>query len=187
MWESKSEQNGIAFGTSRRKKGCDSQFVLHMRFPWGLTRWSMLKCGLSSHAAKPNERPCPMDCRVKPGNDERKIILATPCVRVLPKPSSRKAIRTKSHARVERREAPGRGPRHADGCCHPPTLRAWRAPQKIRLREPPASGALRLPALHHHRGSPPRLSTAAARVPPPLRRPVSATGVLTVSGEDSLS
>jgi hypothetical protein len=24
----------------------------------------------------------------------------------------------------------------------------------IRLREPPASGALRLPALHHHRGSP---------------------------------
>ena len=32
----------------------------------------------------------------------------------------------------------------------------------IRLREPPASGALRLPALHHHRGSPPRLSPAAA-------------------------
>jgi hypothetical protein len=30
------------------------------------------------------------------------------------------------------------------------------------LREPPASGALRLPALHHHRGSPPRLSTAAS-------------------------
>ena len=58
-------------------------------------------------------------------------ILATPCVRVLPKPSSRKAIRTKSHAhekprafRVERREAPGswatpRGrmlpPAHASG------------------------------------------------------------------------
>jgi hypothetical protein len=32
----------------------------------------------------------------------------------------------------------------------------------IRLREPSASGALRLPALHHHRGPPPRLSTAAA-------------------------
>src|ERR1700730_4195398 len=41
----------------------------------------------------------------------------------------------------------------------------------IRLREPPASGALRLPALHHHRGSPSRLSTAAAPVPLPLRRP----------------
>jgi hypothetical protein len=33
----------------------------------------MLKCNSSSHAAKPNERRCRMDCRVKPGNDERKI------------------------------------------------------------------------------------------------------------------
>src|ERR1700682_1044110 len=32
----------------------------------------------------------------------------------------------------------------------------------IRLREPPASGALRLPALHHHRRSPPPLASAAA-------------------------
>jgi hypothetical protein len=53
----------------------------------------------------------------------------------------------------------------------------------FRLREPPASGALRLPALHHHRGSPPRLSTAAARVPLPPHRPASSTGVLTVSGK----
>src|SRR6202043_4207493 len=54
----------------------------------------------------------------------------------------------------------------------------------IRLREPPASGALRLPALHHHRGTPPRLSTAAARVPLPLRgRPASSAGVLTLSGK----
>ena len=89
-------------------------------------------------------------------------------VRVLPKPVhekpfARKATRVLKWSAGRRR---GRGPRHADGCCHPPTLRAWRAPQKIRLREPPASGALRLPALHHHRGSPPRLSTAAAREPP---------------------
>jgi hypothetical protein len=54
----------------------------------------------------------------------------------------------------------------------------------IRLREPPASGALRLPALHHHRGSLPRLSTAAARAPlPPRRRPASSTGALTASGK----
>jgi hypothetical protein len=33
MWESKGEQNGIVLGTNRRKKGCDSQFVLHMRLP----------------------------------------------------------------------------------------------------------------------------------------------------------
>jgi hypothetical protein len=32
----------------------------------------MLKCNFSSHAAKPNERHCRMDCRVKPGNDELK-------------------------------------------------------------------------------------------------------------------
>src|SRR5580692_2837893 len=113
------------------------------------------------------------------------VVLAAPV-----RPSFAKATVTKSHAhkkpsalRVERREAPGRGPRHADGCCHPATLRAWRAPQKIRLREPPASGALRLPALHHHRGSPPRLSTAAARAPLPLRRrPASSAGALTASG-----
>jgi len=52
----------------------------------------------------------------------------------------------------------------------------------IRLREPPASGALRLPALHHHRGSPPRLSTAAARAPLPLCRPEAKSGVVTESG-----
>src|SRR3984885_871198 len=86
------------------------------------------------------------------------------CVRVLPKATFTKSLLKKEEWSAGRRR--GRGPRHADGCCHPPTLRAWRAPQKIRLREPPASGALRLPALHHHRGSPPRLSTAAAREPP---------------------
>jgi hypothetical protein len=32
----------------------------------------MLTCNFSSHAAKLNERRCRMDCRVKPGNDERK-------------------------------------------------------------------------------------------------------------------
>jgi hypothetical protein len=36
----------------------------------------MLKCNVSSHAAKLNERRCRMDCRVKPGNDELKILAA---------------------------------------------------------------------------------------------------------------
>src|SRR5580704_1270503 len=102
------------------------------------------------------------------------------CVRVLPKTRSRKATRIPSgapggagvvgHATrtdVATRPRFGRGARH----------------RTFRLREPPASGALRLPALHHHRGSPPRLSTAAARAPLPLRQPASATGVLTVSGK----
>src|SRR5580700_5535818 len=95
------------------------------------------------------------------------------CVRVLPKPRLRKATRILSgapggagvvgHATrtdVATRPRSGRGARH----------------RTIRLREPPASGALRLPALHHHRGSPPRLSTAAARVPlrgRPDRQPAS--------------
>ena len=60
-------------------------------------------------------------------------------------------------------EAPGGAkvwPRHADGCCHPLALRARRAPQNVPLRGSPASGALRLPALH--RDPPPRLSTAVA-------------------------
>src|SRR5580692_3676232 len=63
------------------------------------------------------------------------VVLAAPV-----RPSFAKATVTKSHAhkkpsalRVERREAPGRGPRHADGCCHPATLRAWRAPQIVPL------------------------------------------------------
>src|SRR5580704_14135041 len=68
---------------------------------------------------------------------------------------------------MERREAPGSWPRHADGCCHPLALRARRAPQTIPLRKPPASGALRLPAFH--RDLPPRLSTVTALEPHPLR------------------
>jgi hypothetical protein len=107
------------------------------------------------------------------------------CVRVLPKPNSRKAIRTKSHARFEwsagRRRVVGHATR-TDVATRPRFGRGARH-RTIRLREPPASGALRLPALHHHRGSPPRLSTAAARVPLPLRgRPASSTGILTTSG-----
>jgi hypothetical protein len=80
-------------------------------------------------------------------------------VRVLPKPSSRKAIRTKSHSHPEwsagRRR--GRGPRHADGCCHPPTLRAWRAPQIDPLARTACFGRAAPP------GAPPpsRLSAAA--------------------------
>ncbi len=41
--------------------------------PPGLTRWSMLKRSSFNHAAKLSERHCPMDCRVKPGNDEKKV------------------------------------------------------------------------------------------------------------------
>src|SRR4029077_15108764 len=70
----------------------------------------------------------------------------------------------------------------------------------IRLREPPASGAVRLPALHHHRGSPARLSTSAPRRatpvavlgrggraplrerPFPLCRPAAKPGVVPASG-----
>ena len=56
----------------------------------------------------------------------------------------------------------------------------------IRLREPPASGALRLPALHHR--SPPRLSTAAARAPFPLRQTAGVDNRRPYGeGEDSLS
>ena len=108
---------------------------------------------------------------------KRSSVLATRfvCVRVLPKPNSRKAIRTKSHARSEwsagRRRVVGHATR-TDVATRPRFGRGARR-RMIRLRGPPASGALRLPALHHHRGSPPRLSTAAARVPLPLRgRPV---------------
>jgi hypothetical protein len=97
--------------------------------PPGLTRWSMLKCNFSSHTASLRKRRCRMDCRVKPGNDERKSSRGA-CASEFcqchghEKPSSRKAMRTKSHARVERREAPGswatpRGrmfpPAHASG------------------------------------------------------------------------
>jgi hypothetical protein len=32
----------------------------------------LLKCNVSSHAAKLKERRCRMDCRVESGNDERK-------------------------------------------------------------------------------------------------------------------
>ncbi len=109
--------------------------------------------------------PPPVKSTMK--NKHNFIVLAARfvCVRVFPKPRARKATPRKSgapggagvvgHATrtdVATRPRFGRGARH----------------RTIRLREPPASGALRLPALHHHRGSPPRLSTAAARVPLPL-------------------
>ena len=79
--------------------------------------------------------------------------------RVLPSHAheSHSAKKEKKEWSAERRQ--GRGPRHAGECYHSLALRAWRAPQTIRLREPPASGARRLPALH--RGSRSRLSTAA--------------------------
>ena len=98
------------------------------------------------------------------------------------KPFVRKATRTKNHARSEwsagRRR--GRGPRHADGCCHPPTLRAWRAPQNDPLARTACFGRAAPP------GAPPpsRLSAAAVdrrRLRAAFRscQPKSPAGVLT--------
>src|SRR5579862_5647943 len=108
------------------------------------------------------------DSRLPPGEGEGRQLPFSRCIgiRVIvqttgssstpryAKPSQAKARKWSAGRRQ------GRGPRHADGCCHPLALRARRAPQKISLRKPSASGALRLPALH--RDPPPRLSTAVA-------------------------
>jgi hypothetical protein len=71
-----------------------------------------------------------------------------------------KLLARKSHARSEwsagRRR--GRGPRHADGCCHPPTLRAWRAPQNDPLARTACFGRAAPP------GAPPPSRFAAAAV-----------------------
>jgi len=91
---------------------------------------------------------------------ESNRVLAAPV-----RPSFAKAKFTKSHShekprafRVERREAPGRGPRHADGCCHPPTLRAWRAPQDDPLARTACFGRAAPP------GAPPPSRFSAAAV-----------------------
>ena len=81
------------------------------------------------------------------------------CARVLPKPSSRKPFARKA-TRVLKWSAGrrrGRGPRHADGCCHPATLRAWRAPQNDPLARTACFG----------RAAPPG-------APPPSRFPAAA-------------
>jgi hypothetical protein len=51
----------------------------------------------------------------------------------------------------------GRGPRHADGCCHPLALRAWRAPQDNPLARTACFGRAAPP------GAPPESSQ---RLPP---------------------
>jgi hypothetical protein len=91
--------------------------------------------------------------------------LATPV-----RPSFAKAKFTKSHSHEKRRAFLSGAPGGAGVVGHATRTDVTTRPRfgrgarhrTIRLREPPASGALRLPALHHHRGSPPRLSTAAA-------------------------
>jgi hypothetical protein len=97
------------------------------------------------------------------------------------KPLARKATRVLKWSAGRRR---GRGPRHADGCCHPPTLRAWRAPQNDPLTRTACFGRAAPP------GAPPpsRFSAAAvdrrraSSAPASPRRPASSTGILTVSG-----
>src|ERR1700676_1355349 len=88
------------------------------------------------------------------------------CVRVLPKATLTKSLLKKRSGAPGGAGVVGHATR-TDVATHPRFGRGARH-RTIRLREPPASGALRLPALHHHRGSLPRLSTATARVPLPL-------------------
>src|SRR5271170_4394209 len=56
-------------------------------------------------------------------------------------------------------------PRHANGCCHPPALRAWRAPQNDPLARTACFGRVAPP------GAPPRLSLST--VDRPRRKPHS--------------
>jgi hypothetical protein len=71
------------------------------------------------------------------------------------KPRARKTTRVLKWSAGRRR---GRGPRHADGCCHPPTLRAWRAPQNDPLARTACFGRAAPP------GAPPPLRLSAAAV-----------------------
>jgi hypothetical protein len=71
------------------------------------------------------------------------------------KPFARKATRVLKWSAGRRR---GRGPRHADGCCHPPTLRAWRAPQDNPLARTACFGRAAPP------GAPPPSRSSAAAV-----------------------
>jgi hypothetical protein len=75
------------------------------------------------------------------------------------KPFARKATRVLKWSAGRRR---GRGPRHADGCCHPPTLRAWRAPQNNPLARTACFGRAAPP------GAPPPSRFSAAAVDRPL-------------------
>src|ERR1700689_2531412 len=86
----------------------------------------------------------------------RRVLLASEFCQsqVHEKPFARKATRVLKWSAGRRR---GRGPRHANGCCHPPTLRAWRAPQNDPLARTACFGRAAPP------GAPPpsRFSTAA--------------------------
>ena len=133
---------------------CNGTEICHCK-PLGRLRPSSR--AMAKQSSVPHKRP--LDCFVAnaPRNDD-----AVNRSRDAPaSESSSRNVTPSTKWSAGRRQ--GRGPRHADGCCHPLALRARRAPQTIPSRKPPAPGALRLPALHH---SPPlRLSTAAAREP----------------------
>ena len=93
------------------------------------------------------------------------------------KPFARKATRVLKWSAGRRR---GRGPRHADGCCHPSTLRAWRAPQNDPLARTACFGRAAPP------GAPPPSRSSAAAVDRRCLRaafrscqPESPAGVLT--------
>jgi hypothetical protein len=108
------------------------------------------------------------------------------CVRVLPKATLTKSLPKKAEWSAGRRR--GRGPRHADGCCHPPTLRAWRAPQNDPLARTACFGRAAPP------GAPPPSRFSAAAVDrrctssaPAPRGPASSTGRPHGERNDSLS
>jgi hypothetical protein len=122
--------------------------------PPGLTRWSMLTRSESNTAGRLNKPASRMDCRVKPGNDEREIVLATH-----PRPSSAYDHTTKKHSPPAKR-----GRRSAER--RMPTMSAQHR-QTLPLVDALSAAAhhfrrrARLPALHRgtrHRLSPRWLS-----------------------------
>jgi len=142
--------------------------------PPGLTRWSMLKRSSSKHAAKLSERHRPMDCRVKPGNDERRssrrACAREPSgwrsanLRTAVTAAARFALR-RFHSLQEKRKLRRRSadrrrgycPSHANECCHSPALRARRALKRSALVCRRSAAALAA-ANERHRSTPARAS-----------------------------
>jgi hypothetical protein len=113
-----------------------------------MTRWSMLKCRYSRHAATLSEQNCRMDCRVKPGNDDMESrsrdAIAPELCHAIPK-NGPQSIKPEKSARfgsdhfagfmrkkIKGKRNAGRRvvhePRHANECHHSPALRARRGP-----------------------------------------------------------
>jgi hypothetical protein len=108
--------------------------------PPGLTRWSMLTCSESSNVANLNKPTPRMDCRVKPGNDDKEsrsrdarapeLCLPPRTEKDSPPATKREAKRRKAHAnhvRAHRRTSPpadasSAAARHYRGCARLPAL-----------------------------------------------------------------